>query len=123
MLLPITKDVNVAKSAIQSTVLTSLSPWNRYFYQYNPLDELKQIEVPVLSLHGALDKQVLPENQDSIAHTLIQQGNDKHKVIHFPELNHMFQRANTGEINEYSTISETVNEDVIVEIINWLSSI
>lgn len=73
-------------------------------------------------MHGALDKQVLPENQDSIAHTLIQLGNDKHKVIHFPELNHMFQRANTGEINEYSTISETVNDDVIVEIINWLSS-
>lgn len=66
--------------------------------------------MPVLALIGEKDLQVPhKENLSLIEAALKKGGNKNYTVKLMPGLNHLFQTAKTGLLNEYGTIEETIS--------------
>ncbi|MBL9103667.1 MAG: alpha/beta fold hydrolase [Myxococcales bacterium] len=84
-----------------------------------PLKKLKK--PPVLALNGGLDLQVPPaENLGRIEQALKAAGNKDVTLKTLPGLNHLFQHAKTGGIEEYSDIEETIAPEVLSEVSSWI---
>ena len=114
-------DVKV-KEIIGKLVEGRTTPHSRYFYNYNPQDELEKIKVPVLSLNGSKDFQVNAKvNQTGIKKALIGGGNTDFKVLELPNLNHFFQECKTGKMDEYSKIEQTFSPIVLEAILEWIT--
>jgi hypothetical protein len=95
--------------------------WMRYFLAYDPSVALSQVICPVLALNGAKDKQVDPEqNLTAIKEILTKSGNKDFQTIGIPNLNHLFQDANTGYWNEYESIDETFSPVAMKIISDWI---
>jgi len=89
--------------------------------QKNPLNYWKKVKLPVLILNGSKDSQVPAAlNSEGIYTALSTVKNGTEKLI-FPNLNHMFQTAQTGAVNEYAKIDETINMAVLQKITAWLN--
>lgn len=122
---PILKQL-VASDEKVSEIITGLiemrtTPWVRYFYNYNPADELENVSVPVLSLNGSKDIQVIAKvNQNGIREALTKGGNTDFKILELPNLNHFFQECKTGAMDEYNTIEQTMSPIVLKEISTWI---
>jgi pimeloyl-ACP methyl ester carboxylesterase len=106
---------------IRAKMSAMFSTWMRYFLTYDPAQYLGKITIPVLVLNGEKDKQVFAkENLAGFDKYLAQAGNKHYKTIAFPGLNHFFQHAATGEVNEYATIEETISPEVLDTITRWI---
>ncbi len=98
-----------------------LSPWFRYFINYDPRPALEKIKCPVLAIDGTKDVQVPPkEDLAAIKKALIDGGNKKVKIVNFEGLNHLFQPAKSGLPSEYNKISETISPKVLELITSWI---
>ena len=95
-----------------------LSPWYREFIRYNPAEDIAAVTVPWLALNGSKDTQVLPANLGTIASL-----NPGVKTIELPGLNHLFQRCTTGLVTEYATAGQTMTDNTINLIVNFLDLI
>jgi len=97
------------------------SPWMKQFMGLDPQTYLKQVSVPVLSLIGEKDMQVLANiNNKLIQKALDIAGNTDYATKTLPGLNHLFQHAETGLPAEYAKIEETFSEDVMEMIVDWI---
>lgn len=105
--------------AVQQQISASadamLSDWYREFLRYNPEADIRSVEVPWLALNGKLDTQVLPGNLDTISEL-----NPAVDVVYLDRHNHLFQHCTTGLVNEYPTISESISEETLGQIADWL---
>ena len=106
---------------IRQQVEMMLSPWFRFFADYDPRHTLEKVRSPVLALNGDLDTQVDTEqNLRAIEAALARGGNEDVTAISFPDLNHLFQHAKTGNPAEYATIEETLAPEVLEHISKWI---
>jgi pimeloyl-ACP methyl ester carboxylesterase len=98
------------------------SPWFRFFISYDPKPTLMKVRCPVLAVNGALDVQAwADENLPAIQEALHDGGNADVTVKKLPGLNHLFQRAETGAISEYSRIEETISPLALETIGGWIA--
>jgi pimeloyl-ACP methyl ester carboxylesterase len=103
-------------------VAVELRPWLRYFYHTDPAVYLQQVKCPVLALNGSKDVQVDAEqNIPAIRAALLKGGNKDVEAGIVPGLNHLFQHAGTGEINEYALIEESFAPEVLERMGEWIS--
>ncbi len=101
-----------------------LSPWFRYFLEYDPYPTLTKVNVPVLAINGEKDLQVPPkENLELIEKAMKEGGNENFKVAELKGLNHLFQEAETGSPNEYAKIEETISPAALNMISDWIKEI
>ena len=121
MLKPFIKSEIELEKAIDNLIEIRTSNWNRYFYTYNPANELRNVRCAVLALNGSKDTQVQPQiNQDAISKSLSNGKTKEYSVKLLPNLNHMFQECETGSMNEYSKIEQTIAPYVLQEISDWI---
>ena len=114
----------VDDSMVQVSVKRALNPWMRYFLTFNPQPYLQKINIPVLALNGELDIQVDAEqNLNAIVKTLQQSGNQNVTIHRLQGLNHLFQPATTGLVNEYAEIEETISPEVLKIIKDWVLAV
>lgn len=100
-------------------VLTS--PWMRYFLSFDPAVYLKKVTCPVLAINGEKDCQVIAkDNLPAIKKWLRAGGNKKFTIKEFPNLNHLFQTAKTGNVNEYAQINETIAPVALETMGTWI---
>lgn len=100
------------------------TPWQRTFLKLKPADYLVKVKCPVLALNGKKDLVVnCQANLAGIAKALDQGGNKQYKIIALNDLNHLFQKAKTGNATEYTQISETVNPSALTTVSNWINSL
>lgn len=93
--------------------------WLKFFISYSPLSDIRKTSCPVLALNGSLDTQVpAGSNLESIRENLPR--NRKSILREYPGLNHLFQHARTGNVNEYGNIPETFSEEVLKDITDWI---
>ena len=92
------------------------NPWLIHFYKYSPADDIIKTSCPALALYGEKDIQVHPTLNISAMEHL----NPKVKTKLYPNLNHLFQHAQTGAVSEYSTIEETVSPEVLQDIVGFI---
>ena len=113
-----------AKGAKLSAQLRMLQiPWFRSFLVTDPAIALRSLKVPVLALNGAKDTQVSSApNLGAIKAALTVAANPDFETRSLAGLNHLFQRAETGEVGEYATITETINNVALLAISDWLAA-
>ena len=98
-----------------------LSPWIEFFLRYDPARDLRRVEDPVLALIGGLDLQVPAEqNLPAIRAALAEAPIEDATVRELPGLNHLFQPAQTGAVEEYGQIETTIDPSVLELVAGWI---
>ena len=106
---------------IEAEVQRVNSPWFRFFLTYEPAEMLEQVTVPVLAINGEKDLQVPhEENLRAIEEALQRGGNTLYEIHALPDLNHLFQHAETGAPGEYQAIEETWSPEAMELIADWI---
>jgi dipeptidyl aminopeptidase/acylaminoacyl peptidase len=94
----------------------------RYFIKTDPAAILSKVKCPVLALGGKKDVHIpTTQNLKAIEEVLQKAGNKNYKIAEFPDLNHLFQTANTGLPMEYPLIKETIAPIVLKTIADWIA--
>jgi len=97
------------------------SPWFRFYLPYDPGTVLEKVACPVLAVNGEKDVQVTPkENLQAITRALKAGGNKNYTVKELPNLNHLLQSADTGNISEYGKIEETMSLTALKIVGDWI---
>lgn len=97
------------------------SEWLRNFIRIEPKDYLEKTMCPVLALNGSKDFQVIPEvNLEAIKNALEKAENKDVTIKELNGLNHLFQTAETGSLQEYNIIEETFSPMALEIIKNWI---
>jgi uncharacterized protein len=116
--------IGISPEIIKFTLMQLRTPWMHYFLAVNPADYLTKIKCPVLALNGKNDIQVASkENIEAIERFLKEGKNPFHQTQQFPYLNHLFQKSKTGNIDEYMTIEETFNMEVLQSMRTFFQTI
>lgn len=97
------------------------SEWICNFIRIEPKDYLEKTTCPMLALNGSKDFQVIPDiNLEGIKNSLEKAGNKDVTIKELDGLNHLFQTAETGSMQEYSKIEETFSPTALEIIKNWI---
>jgi len=117
------KSVPGKQNAEEADQLGALvTPWFRYFIKIDPIPFIKKIKIPVYAAFGGKDVQVpAVPNMESLKTNLPK--NKKSEVKVYPNLNHLFQNAKTGAVNEYSEIEETLSTELLEDITKWIKAL
>ncbi len=95
--------------------------WFQNFLRYDPRIALEQVNCAVLAINGAKDLQIPAEqNLGAIKLALDKGGNEMVTIKKIPKLNHLFQEADTGLPDDYSTIEQTFSPLALEEIEAWI---
>ena len=95
--------------------------WFLYFIKYNPAINLSKLKCGVLAINGSLDFQVPAKaNLKAIENALKAAKNKNFKIVELAGLNHLFQEATTGSLDEYSTIEQTISPKALSTISDWI---
>ncbi len=122
--LEIEGDSDEGLKASEEAAATFASPWMRFFLNHDPAPVLARVKCPVLAVNGALDLQVLPDQNMPLIEKALKDGaNPRFETKVFPGLNHLFQTAKTGQISEYGQIEETLAPEVMETIAEWILSL
>ena len=109
---------------IQSQVTQLCSPWMNFFLFYNPEQALKNVKCPTLAMNGSKDLQVSSQlNLTAIKQALKFSGTPYYETIELPELNHLFQECETGSLNEYQQIEQTISPTALTLISDWMTGL
>jgi uncharacterized protein len=116
-----TKEKIALQERIQTAVLTGIgwegvpddlrrradTPWFRSLLQFDPSKTMQRVRQPILIIQPALDKQVRPHHGEALA-ALANARKRKAPVdlVTLPGVNHLLVRAKTGEVAEYSGLTE-----------------
>jgi len=113
--------LGVGPEEVKAQIAALFSPWYRYFLMLDPADYLEKTRVPVLVLNGTKDIQVTSTlNVPAIEAALIRGGNTQSTTIVYEGLNHLFQPAQTGSVEEYASIEITIDPQVLNDIATWI---
>ncbi|RKX78095.1 MAG: alpha/beta hydrolase [Spirochaetes bacterium] len=115
------KSIGMKKEQADAQISQLLSPWYRFFLSYDPIPTFKRVKCPVLALNGSLDVQVPADiNLKAIEDALSLGGNERITIQRLPGLNHLFQHAESGLVEEYARIEETFAPEVMEIIVRWI---
>ena len=114
------KDLNTIQQ-LSAQISSMTSPWYLHFMRYDPAQDLKKLKCPVLALNGEKDIQVdAAMNLTAIQERITGNGNKNVTVKAYPNLNHLFQTCKKGTLAEYGQLEETINPEVLKDIIEWI---
>lgn len=114
------KDLNTIQQ-ISAQISSMTSPWYLHFMRYDPAEDLKKLKCPVLALNGEKDIQVdAAMNLTAIQERITGNGNKNVTIKAYPDLNHLFQTCEKGTLAEYGQLEETINPEVLKDIIEWI---
>jgi len=114
-------DIGDPEEYLKAQLQNLLSPWLKFFLTYDPKPTLSKVKCPVLAINGEKDLQVPPkENLSAIEEALKSGGNQDYTIKEIPNLNHLFQTAQTGLPAEYAKIEETVSPVALKIISDWI---
>jgi fermentation-respiration switch protein FrsA (DUF1100 family) len=107
------------KFAVDMQVKFLTSDWMRLFFTMDPAVALRQVRCPVLAIGGSKDLQV-PATESLAAIKTALSNNPDVDVRELPNLNHLFQTAQTGSLGEYAESEETISPSVLTLISSWI---
>lgn len=110
---------NLTIKQVRDSPATSKNAWYRFFMDYDPQSDIRNITCPTLILNGEKDCQVVA-SQNLAAFRRNLPSHSMNIVKCYPNLNHLFQHCQTGLPAEYGEIEETFSEEVLNDIADWL---
>ncbi|MBU2440456.1 alpha/beta fold hydrolase [bacterium] len=113
--------IGVLEESLKAQLQNLLSPWSRFFLTYDPKPTLSKVKCPILAINGEKDFQVPPKENLSAIEEALKAGDNKNFTIkELPDLNHLFQTAQTGLPSEYAKIEETISPNALKLIGDWI---
>ncbi|GAB5490909.1 MAG: hypothetical protein Phog2KO_11240 [Phototrophicaceae bacterium] len=92
------------------------SPIFESYFEYEPTAFWLDVDVPTLAIYGSLDLQVSAEQNISA----IESMNDTITIVTIENMNHIFQIAETGAVSEYGTLEQTVTDELLETLSDWI---
>ena len=92
------------------------NPNYRSLLRYDPAPVLKSLKQPLLAIGGSKDIQV----KASTNLPAVKAADPRATTIELPGLNHLFQTANTGAVEEYGYIAETMAPAALKVVGDWI---
>jgi alpha-beta hydrolase superfamily lysophospholipase len=140
---PMSEEERAGKVALQQQILEAVAtqkgwdgvsqevrsaadtPWYRSLVMFDPARVMANVKQPLLILHGALDKQVLPYHADKLAELARNRKKAASvEVKQLPALNHLFVPAKTGDVSEYQSLEpKVISSEVAATIAAWVASV
>ncbi len=96
------------------------SAWMREFIVYDPAPTLRQVKAPMLAMNGDLDTQVDAEQNLVRVEAIRREAGVPITVHRYPNLNHLFQPATTGGVDEYALIETTFDPGALEDLTKWI---
>ena len=90
---------------------------------FRRIERVAPIDVPVLIVHGGLDKQMPPAHADRLAELARNESDSESiEVAVIKPVNHLLGPAVTGDVSEYGALTDrNVSADVSMTIASWLT--
>jgi pimeloyl-ACP methyl ester carboxylesterase len=115
------KATGFSDATLEAYVRMFVSPWFTLLSQYDPRETLPAVKCPVLALFGSKDTQVAAAPNSAGMKAAFDAGGNRDVTMKtFPDLNHLFQHANSGAPAEYASIEETMSPEVTDMISKWI---
>lgn len=106
---------------IKGGLVQITAPAMKAFIKSKPATSLEKVKCPVLALGGTKDLQVpAAENLGAIEAALKKAGNKDVTTEAFDGLNHLFQNADTGTMEEWAILDETIDPRVLDKLAAWI---
>lgn len=111
----------VPEASLEATLERFLSPWYRFLVKHDNGATFRKVKCSVLAIYGEKDVQVPPDrNLEAVEQALRSAGNQDYRIEKLPDLNHLFQTAETGAPSEYARIEETLSPIALGLIADWI---
>ena len=107
---------------VRETIAAQNNAWLNYFMSYDPSDNIRNTKCPVMAVNGKKDVQVDAEMNLGAMRRLLPK-NKKNCIKAYDNMNHLFQHCTTGMPDEYGQIEETFSEEVLQDIVEWISKL
>jgi pimeloyl-ACP methyl ester carboxylesterase len=95
--------------------------WMKFFLEYDPAVQARQVRTPTLILQGATDRQVPAAEAEKLAAAFRTGGNTSVTVRLFPATNHLFVEDPSGGFDYSKLPSLHVRREVLGSIADWLT--
>ncbi len=115
--MPATPIHNQMKTELHK-ITKAMTPWLEQFVSFSPIAMVKACPAPMFILYGSLDQQVRPD----LNMPPMQAYAANAQIKLYPGLNHLFQHAETGDVQEYGLIEETISPEVLSDIADFILS-
>lgn len=114
-------DAATLDAAVAAKLPEVNDPWTVSYFKTDPRPLWKKVRCPVLVLIGDKDVQVpAAANLKEITGALAKARNKDVTAKALPGLNHLYQNAETGALDEYGRLEETFDIDALALIESWL---
>lgn len=111
---------SIAKKEVTSLISTYSTPQMQSLLFYDPTDDLRKLDIPVLVLFGGKDTQVtIGMNKEPIKQALESAGVN-YQINVFEDANHPFQKAKTGSMQEFGSLKKQFVDEFTSTISNWI---
>ena len=98
--------------------------WFRSFLEFEPGEVVRRVRQPLLVVQGSLDTQVQPHHADRLEElaTARTRSESTVEVVRLDGLNHLLVPATTGDVDEYTRLSDrNVSVEIIAALTDWLA--
>ncbi|MDR9415986.1 MAG: alpha/beta fold hydrolase [Gracilimonas sp.] len=96
------------------------SPQMQSLLFYDPKIDLEQLEIPVLVLFGGKDTQVTETLNRQPIKRALERSESRYEIELFSNANHLFQKANTGQVIEYQTLEKKFISGFTDTLSTWI---
>ncbi len=107
---------------LMSIFRKSLQPFWISWIKYNPQEEIKKLNIPILIINGTRDIQVPVSDAE-----LLHKATSKSELLIIEDMNHVFKEVKTDAISEniatYSNAELAIKEELITEIAKFVTQI
>jgi len=108
-------------SAIWNTLFrASVQPYLISWFKFNPQEEIRKLNIPILILQGYLDIQVSEKDAE-----LLFLANPNAKKVIIKEMNHVLKNSQSNDLTEqtkdsYNNPTSPINRELVEQIINFV---
>jgi pimeloyl-ACP methyl ester carboxylesterase len=111
------------RSQVTRQLAAAKTAWFRSFIDFEPVEAIDSLQVPMLAIFGEKDMQVILEPNLATADSLANNSDADLTTVTVPEANHLFQSANTGMPGEYGMLEKEFADGFIEAILAWLEEL
>ena len=106
--------------AVDGALTQITDPWMTEFIRLDPRVALARLGTPTLAVWGSKDFQVVAEPNRAKLDALVAERALPVTTRVYDGLNHLFQPAGTGLIDEYGTIDTTFDSAALADVVAWM---
>lgn len=109
-------------TAFEDVVQETKNSWFKFFVLNDPAKDIEKLDVPALVLFGGKDTQVpAAMNETFFRQAALRGGYKDYEIVTFPDANHLFQKAETGMVDEYAKLEKKFVDGFLEKIGEFLA--